>query len=94
MITHHFPLFFLSSKLPSTGVAGGASTAGDATGESSALFANSPVAFSKDVRPSSGSLVVLENQPPGKKREEVVDSRRARGLVGDTAGAEDSDWSI
>ena len=74
MITHHFP-FFLSSTFPSTGVTGGASTAGDgATPSSVGLLANSPVAFSTEVRPSSASFVVLENQPPGKNREDVVDS--------------------
>ena len=91
MMTHHFP-FFLSSTLPSTlpsmGVTGGASTAGDGATESVGLFANSPVAFSNEVRPSSASFVVLENQPPGKKRDDVVDSRRARVLEGETsAGA-------
>lgn len=73
MMTHHF-CFFLSSTLPSMGVLSGASSVGDASESVLRLFENSPVAWSNDVRPSSGSLVVLENQPPGKKREDVVDS--------------------
>ena len=56
------------------GVLSGASSVGDASESVLRLFENSPVAWSNDVRPSSGSLVVLENQPPGKKREDVVDS--------------------
>ena len=70
------------------GVFVGTSIAGDAV-SSDIDLENSPVAISKDVRPSSGSLVLLENQPPGKNRDEVVDSRRVRALVGEdtsTAG--------
>jgi hypothetical protein len=39
---------------------------------------NSPAATSSDVRPSSGTLGEEENHPPGKKREEVVDSNLLR----------------
>ncbi|KAG2107099.1 hypothetical protein BD769DRAFT_1366349 [Suillus cothurnatus] len=49
------------------------------------LLTNSPAATSSDVRPSSGTLGEEENHPPGKKREEVVDSsllRLAPLLVG------------
>lgn len=76
MITHHFCLF-LSSMLSSIGVFKGTSSPGDVSCSvscSDGIFANTPVAISNDVRLSSGSLVVLENQPPGKNREDVVDS--------------------
>ena len=71
------------------GVFTGASSVGEGV-DSDSVLANSPVAISSDVRPSSGSFVELENQPPGKKREEVVDSWRVRAVDGDTsAGAVD-----
>ena len=65
MMVHHLPFF--SSILPSMGVFVGTSKPGD----SIALFGllrNSPVA----VVCSSECFGVLENQPPGKNRDEVV----------------------
>ena len=45
---------------------------------------NSPWAISSDVLPSPTTLGVEENQPPGKNREEAVDSSL---FVGDTFSA-------
>lgn len=46
---------------------------------------NTPCATSRDVR-SSGILDEFENQPPGKSREDVVDSRRLRDEMGEDSG--------
>jgi hypothetical protein len=43
---------------------------------------NSPDATSSDARPC-GSLGDEENHPPGKKRDEVVDSSRVRVVAGE-----------
>ena len=51
-------------------------------GISTEVLLNSPEAWSRDVR-SSGVLDGPENQPPGKKREEVVDSSRLRPVEGE-----------
>lgn len=50
---------------------------------------NSPAAFSRDIRFSSADLGALENQPPGKNREEVVDSSRARAVTGEVKVSRD-----
>lgn len=84
MIMHHLPFF--SSILPSMGVLVGTSRPGDST----ALFGllrNSPVALVC----SSECFGVLENHPPGKNRDEVVDSCRVRIVVGD--GGCTSSWA-
>lgn len=81
IITHHLPFFLSSSVNPSTGVFAGTSMSnaplrgGD--------LVNSPEAWSREVR-SSVILVGPENQPPGKKRDEVVDSSLVRPDVGET----------
>lgn len=85
MMMHHLLLSELECSR--TGVIG--STTGEWSASSAAVpcFApvNTPCATSRDVR-SSGILDVFENHPPGKRREEVVDSRRLRGETGDASG--------
>lgn len=57
---------------------------------------NSPVAWSNEARFSSGDFGLPENQPPGKKREEVeewFDSLRVRlPEVGETTTDGSSSW--
>ena len=85
-MVHHLPFF--SSILPSMGVFAGTSRPGD----SIALFGllrNSPVAFVC----SSACFGVLENHPPGKNRDEVVDSCRVRIVVGEEGCTSGSSWA-
>ncbi len=85
MMVHHFLLSELDCSR--TGVIG--STVGDRSASSTAapcfVGVKTPCATSRDVR-SLGILDVLENHPPGKRREEVVDSRRLRDKTGDVSG--------
>ncbi|KAF9236736.1 hypothetical protein BU15DRAFT_49713 [Melanogaster broomeanus] len=76
MIVHQRDFFSLSSA-----TADGSAVTGAL---STVLDTNSPAATSRDVRPSSGILDQDENQPPGKKRDDVVDSTLVRldGEVG------------
>lgn len=76
MMVHHLPFF--SSILPSMGVFVGTSKPGDSIALLG-LFRNSPVAYVS----SSECFGELENHPPGKNRDEVVDSCRVRMVVGD-----------
>lgn len=62
-----------------TGLLGTETVGTETPGTGAGTGMNSPRARSKDVRPSSGDLVPGENHPPGKNRDEAVDSRRVRG---------------
>jgi hypothetical protein len=88
IMMHHFLLSELDCSR--TGVMG--SAVGEVGGwrnpsadPPSFTLANSPWATSREVR-SSGIVDEVENQPPGKSREEVVDSRRFRVEVGEVSG--------
>lgn len=59
-------------------------SSGGETGEVTFDGMNSPWAISSEVLPSSTTLEAVENQPPGKNREDVVDSSRERVLGEDT----------
>lgn len=52
------------------------------------LATNSPCANSRDALPSPATLYVGENQLPGKKREDVVDSKRERVVEGEVAAGD------
>jgi hypothetical protein len=70
------PFFCSSAPSPVTGVGGGAlndMSIGDLS------VVNSPLAISIEVRSSA----LGENQPPGKKREEAVDSNLLRLAIGE-----------
>jgi len=82
-MTVHQPFF--SSRSPSTGVeaTSGADDSPDGRDSVDGLLMNSPDATSKDVlvQLSSGTVGEDENHPPGKKREEVVDSSLLRDVA-------------
>lgn len=90
MMVHHLPGFF-SSPAAATGlgpVALEASPSSSTVAGTLSVFAgdtNSPSALSKEARPST--VFQLENQPPGKNREEVVESSRARGMEGESSSS-------
>lgn len=86
-MTHHFPFFSLSSSGPSLVMSAVAepgakeppsnSTEGrPSTGDMALGEVITPWALSREVRPVGG----LENHPPGKNKEDVVDSSRLRSL--------------
>jgi hypothetical protein len=79
------PFFSSWSVCPVTGVGGGGDISmGDLEG------VNSPCAISMDVRPSG---FVGENQPPGKNREDVVDSILFRVVVGEGKSRREDEMS-
>lgn len=86
--THHFA--FLCSESSAVGVTGVIAVAGSSVivspaGDVGLEGVNSPCAISKDVL--SGTFAV-ENHPPGKKRDDVVDSILARGAEDEVSGEE------
>jgi hypothetical protein len=93
MIVHHRDFF--SAGLCSSPPSEVSSTVGSFGAEVVDLVGtNSPIASSSDGRPSFwGDFGVDENHPPGKKREEVVDSYRERPVdMADAAGS--TVWSV
>jgi len=80
-ITVHHLVFLCVSASPTGVSVVGTSAAGISTIGGDALEGvNSPCAMSKEVLPSSRTLGAEENHPPGKNREDAVDSSLARGF--------------